>query len=80
MNVEHRRLVCTGCGLGAPLDRPWPFRCPGAQPGDDIDHVLTPVVNVLGLAEVPEWRALFADSEPNPFLRYAPLGLATAAA
>lgn len=79
MRSTDRRLVCTGCGHDAPLDRPWPFRCACIQPDDGIDHVLTPVVDVLDLADVREWREVFASPEPNPFVRYASLSLAAEA-
>lgn len=76
MHSPDRRLVCTGCGHDAPLDQPWPFRCAAIKPEDGIDHVLTPAVDVLDLADAREWRGIFADPEPNPFVRYARLGLA----
>ena len=33
-------IVCAGCGFVVSPDEPYPFRCPNAKPGDDIDHVL----------------------------------------
>jgi len=58
------RLVCAGCGAEPdPLD-PYPFRCPNAQAGDDVDHVLR---RDLDLSAV---RFPVGDPEPNPFIRY----------
>jgi threonine synthase len=37
-------LVCSGCGAEASPESP--FRCPKARPGDDIDHLLTRVIDV----------------------------------
>jgi threonine synthase len=61
------RLVCAGCGVEPPLSWPYPFRCPRAGRGDDVDHVLR--------RELDHGRIAFPrdDSEPNPFLRYRQL-------
>ena len=64
MTAAASRLFCAGCGAEpGPLD-PYPFRCPDAQPGDDIDHVLR---RDLDLSAV---RFPLGDPEPNPFIRY----------
>ncbi len=69
---------CSGCGWQpAPLEPP-PFRCPAAQPGDGIDHVLARRLEIASApapAETGESdaRAPFASSESNPFLRYRTL-------
>ncbi|MGZ8688108.1 MAG: pyridoxal-phosphate dependent enzyme [Gaiellaceae bacterium] len=64
MTAAASRLVCAGCGAGpGPLD-PGPFRCPNAQRGDDVDHVLR---RELDLSAV---RFPAGDPEPNPFIRY----------
>jgi threonine synthase len=57
-------LVCAGCGAEASPDEPYPFRCPNAGSGDDVDHVMTRVLDPA--------RARFpiGDDEPNPFVRY----------
>ena len=34
------RLVCAGCGAEPARDDPYPFACPNAGRGDDVDHVL----------------------------------------
>ena len=39
MTTLASRMVCAGCGAEAA--DPYPFRCPRADAGDDIDHVLT---------------------------------------
>ena len=67
MTASASRLVCAGCGAEpAPLD-PYPFRCPAARPGDDIDHVLRRVLD-LSAVHFPH-----GDPEPNPFIRYRAL-------
>jgi hypothetical protein len=42
---------------------PYPFRCPKAGCGDDVDHVLRRELDL-------EHVRLSFDSEPNPFIRY----------
>ena len=59
------RLVCAGCGAEPDPADPYPFRCPNAERGDDIDHVLR---RELDLASARFPRA--GEHEPNPFLRY----------
>ncbi|MBI3704099.1 MAG: pyridoxal-phosphate dependent enzyme [Rhizobiales bacterium] len=65
---------CHGCGATVDAARLWPFRCPQARTGDDIDHVL--------MAEPPD-AAFPRGAEQNPFLRYrtplSPYRLARAA-
>lgn len=56
-------LVCAGCGVRAPADRPFTPRCPGRRPGDDIDHVMVRWIDLEHLAAP-------ADPDPNPFVRY----------
>jgi len=58
------RLVCAGCGAEPDPRDPYPFRCPGARPGGDVDHVLR---RELDLSAV---RFPLHDPEPNPFLRF----------
>jgi threonine synthase len=60
-------LQCAGCGRRVTWDPNGedPFRCPGAQPGDDVDHV-------LGLEADPvarEWHDVEREAA-NPFIRY----------
>ncbi|MBI1851309.1 MAG: pyridoxal-phosphate dependent enzyme [Planctomycetes bacterium] len=62
-------LVCAGCWGQTPDDGAEPFRCAAARPGDDIDHVLTVVLDRLDETD----RAAFGDPEPNPFIRYRSL-------
>jgi threonine synthase len=59
-------VVCAGCGLRAPADEPFPFRCPGAGT-DDVDHVM---VRELDPPHVEFPRG---DDETNPFIRYREL-------
>lgn len=57
-------LVCGGCGWQAPDDEPYPFRCGGAEAGDDIDHVLA---RVLDLARLTFPKGTLED---DPFIAY----------
>ncbi len=59
-------LICAGCGAQADPDDPYPFRCPAAARGDDVDHVMTVVLDPAGLR-------FEDDDEPNPFIRYREL-------
>jgi threonine synthase len=60
------RFVCAGCGAEPGANR-LPFRCPNADAGDDVDHVLR--------RELDLTRVHFPEdvSEPNPFVRYRTL-------
>ncbi|NOY25411.1 MAG: pyridoxal-phosphate dependent enzyme [Oligoflexia bacterium] len=60
-------LVCHGCGGRFDPARTLAFACPAAVDGDDIDHVLKPV---LTQRQWPE------SGEDNPYLRYRKLSLA----
>ncbi len=66
-------FVCHGCGAVVDPAGAFPFACPHARAGDDIDHVLV----------APVEAADFAASDDNPFLRYrlwlSPYRLARAA-
>ncbi|MCZ6726114.1 MAG: pyridoxal-phosphate dependent enzyme [Acidobacteria bacterium] len=68
--VSPIRLICSGCGYEVPADEPYAFRCPRAQPGDDIDHVLERLLEPSALPPVDRLRADFLSAEPNPFLKY----------
>ena len=59
-------LVCAGCGVEPPPSTPYPFRCPNAGRGDDVDHVLRRELDLWSL-EFP------ANDEPSPFVRYRTL-------
>lgn len=59
-------VVCAGCGVEAPPEEPYPFRCPNARPGDDIDHVMATRMDPARL-QFP------GGGEPNPFVRYRTL-------
>ena len=54
-------FVCHGCGATVDLARAFPFACPNATPGDDVDHVLVAPTDA---------RNLVSADEENPFLRY----------
>jgi threonine synthase len=61
------RLVCAGCGASLDPGDPTPFRCPNADRGDDVDHVLRRELD-LSVVHFP-----VGDDEPNPFVRYREL-------
>lgn len=61
--IVASRLVCAGCGAAVPVEAPFTWACPTAVPGDDIDHVLTRVVDTAAMERSTE-------GEDNPFLRY----------
>ena len=58
-------MVCAGCGTILPDNDPYPFRCPKAGDGDDVDHVMARVLDATGFS----WADL-VDDDPNPFVRY----------
>ena len=64
MTAVASRLVCAGCGAQPDARDPYPFRCPAARPGDDVDHVLRRELDLVAV------RFPLEDDEPNPFLRY----------
>ena len=64
--VPGSRLVCSGCGAAPPPEEPFPFRCPAAVRGDDIDHVLVRELQLAG-TRFP------AAGEPQPFVRFREL-------
>jgi threonine synthase len=58
-------VVCEGCGYTAPVDEPFPFRCPNAT-GDDRDHVM--------VREIDPTHVSFPDgNDRNPFVRFREL-------
>jgi threonine synthase len=59
-------FACAGCGYQAPGDRPVPLRCPRARADDDIDHVMSRVLDA-GRLSFP------TGTEPNPFVRFRTL-------
>ena len=61
------RLVCAGCGAEPSPGEPYPFRCPNAGRGDDVDHVLRRELDLTTIA-FPADRG-----EENPFVRYRTL-------
>ena len=66
MTRQLSALRCTGCGTTLREDDPYPFRCPAAKPGDDIDHVVRRVL-ITGRLSWPE------GGDSNPFVRYRTL-------
>ncbi len=69
MTTSSFELYCAGCGASVAVDEPFPFRCPNARPGDDIDHVVTVAADLEGTS------LCTATLEPdaNPFLRFREL-------
>lgn len=59
-------FACAGCGYHPPAGRSVPLRCPHALPDDDVDHVMTRVLDLARL-RFP------TGAEPNPFIRYRTL-------
>jgi len=59
-------IVCAGCGFAVPPEEPYPFRCPNARPGDDIDHVLVRELD-------PTHVGFPQGDEANPYVRYREL-------
>ena len=59
-------MVCAGCGASPGADAALPFRCPNADAGDDVDHVLAWV----GDDDPAALAAALADPEPCPFVRF----------
>lgn len=72
MDEPATRLVCSGCGAVASPADPYPFRCPAAAAGDDVDHVLRRTLDVEALKAL-DARSLFLAAEANPFRRYRQL-------
>jgi len=66
VNPLPSSVICAGCGFPAPADDPFPFRCPNAGRGNDMDHVMTVVLDAAHL----RWPG---GREPNPFVRYRTL-------
>ncbi len=58
-------MVCGGCGAEAPPNDP--FRCPRARGDDDVDHLLTRLLDTEAI-EFPVHR-----ESDNPFLRFSVL-------
>jgi threonine synthase len=60
------RLVCSGCGSSPHPAEAYPFHCPNARRGDDVDHVLRRRLD-LSRIDAP------AGDSANPFVRFRPL-------
>jgi threonine synthase len=70
-------IRCSGCGHVADPGDPFPFRCPRAGT-DDVDHVLTRVLDLAAVRFPAAPSAASAPSAPsggeaNPFVRYRAL-------
>jgi threonine synthase len=59
-------LACSGCGAAPQPDDPYPFRCPNAARGDDIDHVVARILD-------PAVVRFPSGEERDPFVRYRQL-------
>jgi threonine synthase len=60
-------LVCAGCGASPEPDDPYPFRCPGADAGDNADHVLRRLLDVSAVRFPTTGEE---QGDPNPYIRY----------
>lgn len=65
------RLVCAGCGGSPDVADPYPFACPNAASGDDVDHVLRRELDLS--ARSSPLQPLTGDGERNPYVRYRAL-------
>lgn len=65
MMADRTSLRCAGCGWVAPPvgQAPYPFRCPRAIDGDDIDHVVRRHLSGAAPRRLPV-------ADPNPFVSY----------
>ena len=63
------RMECSGCGAVVGLDEPYPFRCPNAGDGADVDHVLVRRLDA-SLVVFPDAAAASEPGGDNPYLRY----------
>ncbi len=63
MTAAPTAVVCAGCGHRAVAEEPYPFACPRAVAGDDIDHVMVRVLD-------PEHVDFPGGDEDNPFVRF----------
>lgn len=63
MNRAPTSFVCHGCGAVVDIARAFPFACPNAGKGGDIDHLLV----------APDCGEFVPGNEPNPFVRYRAL-------
>jgi threonine synthase len=59
-------IVCAGCGFVVAPEEPYPFRCPSARSGDDVDHVLVRELD-------PTHVGFPQGDEANPYVRYREL-------
>ena len=65
MTGGRSQIVCAGCSAVVAGTEPYPFRCPRAGAGDDVDHVLRRLLDVTSVT--------FPDAVPaggNPFVAY----------
>ena len=65
--ARSRDSSAPGCGAAPAPGEPYPFRCPNAGRGDDVDHVLRRELDPAAVAFPHD------DDEPNPFVRYRAL-------
>ncbi len=69
MTANVSMLRCTGCGhVVRGADEP--FRCPEADPGDDVDHVLRRELDLGDASLVTRLRSDFDRDDESPFRRY----------
>ena len=66
MTRNATSIVCAGCRFVVSPEEPYPFRCPNARPGDDVDHVLVRELD-------PTHVGFPQGDEANPYVRYREL-------
>ena len=78
MTALPSSLVCAGCGASPDPGDPYPFRCSGR--GDDVDHVVTRVLDLHAAGAAAQVAGVAAQvagaslhDEPRPFVRYRSL-------
>jgi len=64
--VSPIALACAACGARPSPREPYPFRCPNAGRGDDLDHLIARRLDPAGVS-FPR------GGEANPFVRYRTL-------
>jgi threonine synthase len=71
VSVVGSRLVCAGCGASPRDDEPYPFRCPNAACGDDVDHVLRRKLDgPAGNGPLQALSGRGEEGDSNPYVRF----------
>ncbi len=70
MTALPSRLDCFGCGASPRPDDPYPFRCPNAGRGDDVDHVLRRTLGASARDGLAKALSGAEDLSASPFVRF----------